>query len=288
MVNRTWPRVILGCLVIGLAFWLMGSLLPSKTHAGAPARPPRRIASLGLYADEMLVELAPHTSLVGLTRWVDDPKVSSAAGKAPPHAARLNEDVEQVLATQPDLVVLASYTSPETEWLLREAGVPIVRLREVRGFADIAGNLGVLGLVLGASEPAGRLRLEMERALSTVRRTSAPRTLLVGGDFGYGQGTFQAELLTRSGLKNALDERKMGGFVMLSEELLLALDPDVLVVEAAQDVPAQDPSLAKQIPGAEGLRAQRAGRVYALPRAWSASWSQNAARAVVALSRVVP
>src|SRR5438128_2379394 len=76
------------------------------TSAPSPAAPPRRIASLNLAADEMLVELVSPDRLVAVTSFSDDKSPSNVAGRVPASVARVTHArLEQLVALKPDLVI---------------------------------------------------------------------------------------------------------------------------------------------------------------------------------------
>ena len=62
------------------------ALLAAALHASplCAAEPPRRVASLNLSADEVLVEILPAERLVAVTRWADEPGSSNVVGCVPP------------------------------------------------------------------------------------------------------------------------------------------------------------------------------------------------------------
>lgn len=60
-------------------------LLLCAMRAGAQtSEPPRRIASLSLTADEILVEIVPLERMVAATTAADDPEMSNVVGRIPP------------------------------------------------------------------------------------------------------------------------------------------------------------------------------------------------------------
>src|SRR5271166_4418885 len=72
---------------------------------------PRRIVSLALSDDEILLALVAPDRLAGLTYLIDGPTSTPSAPLAPRSAARATEEnPEEILALRPDLVVSAGYT----------------------------------------------------------------------------------------------------------------------------------------------------------------------------------
>jgi iron complex transport system substrate-binding protein len=73
-------------------------------------RQPRRIISLTVFTDDILVELVDHRRILGLTNFSSDPAISNVAGKIAdiPHRLTLNPEV--IIALQPDLVFVANWS----------------------------------------------------------------------------------------------------------------------------------------------------------------------------------
>src|SRR5579872_91380 len=79
-----------------------------RPEAPPAAGTPRRIVSLTLATDEMLLDLVPVERVIGVTFLVDDPEISNVAGRYPPDVPRLRQgDAERIVGMQPDLVCLA-------------------------------------------------------------------------------------------------------------------------------------------------------------------------------------
>ncbi len=75
---------------------------------------PRRIASLTLMTDEILLDLVPVQRLVAVTAMADDPAISNVAGRIGRAARRLTLNVEQLLALAPDLLFVASWSDADS------------------------------------------------------------------------------------------------------------------------------------------------------------------------------
>ena len=83
----------------------MGFIL---AHPVLAAEAPRRVASLNLTSDELLVEMLPADRLVAVTRWADDAEMSNVAGHVPATVVHLpRADLERLIALRPDLVVVS-------------------------------------------------------------------------------------------------------------------------------------------------------------------------------------
>jgi len=198
--------------------------------------PPRRIVSTMLAADEMLSALVDPGRVVGVTYLVDDPRQSNAVGFFPAETVRIGTQIEPLLALEPDLVFVASFTRAETVSLLLSTGVPVVRLGGFRSFSDVEANLRLAAAATGREERAERLLREMGDRIEAVEARVAghPRPrVLAWGTSGYtkGRDTLMDEIIERAGGINVMGETGLRGVTQISMELAIGLEPEVILME---------------------------------------------------------
>jgi iron complex transport system substrate-binding protein len=254
---------------------------------------PRRIVSIALSADEILVDLVPAERLVGVTVFVDDPSTSPVSGRAPKQAARVTGEPESLLALAPDIVFASNYTRPEAVSLLTGAGIPVVGIGSLTTFDAVLRSVTTLGDALGEPERAGeivagvRARIDavVARAASSGRRS---RILLWDGSYTYGSGTLENEIVRLAGGVNVAAEAGLQGPSPLTEEASVAFDPDVIVVPVeGGGVVLNAPELLKSAPIWAAVGAARRGEVYGIPRAWLGCVSHHAVRGLEALADIL-
>ena len=86
-------------------------------------RPPRRILSLNLGADEILFSLIDKNRIVSLSRYADDEGISNIAAEAKGVGARTTMDmIENIIALEPDLVILDTWADVNYIKQLRDSG----------------------------------------------------------------------------------------------------------------------------------------------------------------------
>lgn len=228
---------------------------------------PTRIVSLTLASDVLLAAMVDPARVVAVTPTVDDPTYSSAAGHYPARVQRIEASAERILALEPDLVVVSSYSSAPTTRALVGAGVPVLRLPGGRSPDEIAQSTRLLADAVG--EPTrGEHVLEAARATETTLRAlapldPAPRALwLAVGGYTHGEGTLIDALFRLAGARNVAAERGLVGLVRVGAEVAVAWRPDVVVVPADDEASARA-SLAAIAPAlAEALAGTR---IVALP-----------------------
>lgn len=248
--------------------------------------PPQRIVSGTILTDGVLLEICPPDRIRALHKISTDPLYSPVAKLSAAFPRHVNGDAETILAEEPDLVFVASFSLPETRARLTDAGVKLLRIDDFEDFAAIASNLRQVGYALGLDAGAEALVAQMDATLAELVRGKerrAPWRLLLWSE-GYtaGRGTLFQAMLDAIGAKNAA--QALDGHAPLGVERALALDPDVLVVGAlGGDDRAVRQRLA-QSPALAACRAVARDRILVVDSALLAATSQHAALAARVLA----
>jgi iron complex transport system substrate-binding protein len=174
------------------------------------AAPPRRIVSLNPVITEALFAIGAGSRVTGRTHWDTYPE---AARAVPDLGNGMQPNVEAVLATRPDLVVLyASNGNRAAAAAFRRAGVPTLSLHtDVR--ADLWTALEWLGRVTGDSVQA-RATIDSVRAsldaVSAAARNDAPPTVFWNvwdqPVITIGGGSYLDELVRTAGARNVFGD----------------------------------------------------------------------------------
>ncbi|MEO5819483.1 MAG: ABC transporter substrate-binding protein [Vicinamibacteraceae bacterium] len=197
-----------------------------------PARP-LRIVSQTLASDEMLFPMVAPERLVGLSSLSRDPKYSNVVTEATRHPAPSIESAEDIVRLRPDLVFVTTYSRAELVQVLESTGAPVYRLANFDDLEGVVANLRRIGAAVGDEPAAERMVTEMQRRLAAVaaRRAGRPpmRVLSFSGGFTAGRGTTFDDIVRRANGVNEAAARGLEKFPKLSEEQVLAWNPDVLV-----------------------------------------------------------
>jgi iron complex transport system substrate-binding protein len=254
------------------------ALLPGA-RAGA-AEPPRRVASLNLAADEILVDILPRGRLVAVTRFADEPGSSNVVGRVPPEVFRFPKaDLERLVALAPDLVVLSEYTDADVARQIERSGL---RFHRMRGASSVAGvREAILDLAARVGEEAAGRRLvarydarlaELARRMEGVTR---PRVLYWSNGMTAGADTAIGSLVETAGGTNVGRELGVHGIAPPGAERAFLADPDVILVgtwPGAVEAVRGHPLLGR-------ARAAREGRVLVMPTELLVALSQYTADA---------
>ena len=263
------------------------------------AKPPERIVSLTQFTDELLFELVDPSRLLGVSAFAEDPQISNVAGRAAavPHKLSLNPEV--ILALRPDLVFVANWSEADKVRLLRDAGVPVFLVASAATAAAVQEKIRRVARIVGEPDRGEAVIARMNARLQEVSRRLA--ALPAGSRLSVldytvwgstqGKGSSWAEVVRLAGLRNAADALPVDawGQAPLSREMLLELDPDILILPGwVYGQPQGAQAFWRQVtsdPVLKRLKAVRAARVYSMPENLKTTTSQYLADAVEYLAR---
>lgn len=263
-----------------------GAPAPAGEAADAPAR---RIVSQTILSDEVLWALGPaaRARVVGVSSLADDVRYSGAAGVWPPEVPRRALTSEGLLALDPDLAVIASFTSPEVRALLSRHGVRLLELTTFTGFADYRAHVRRLAAAVDDAPAGERLIADLDARLDRLA-ARRPAVRLAAISWGDGHvaagGTSFDDIAEAAGLSNLSKEKGLEGHVPLALELMVAWDPAVIVIGCPAPEPddpacgAAEAAVAAQ-PGVRATAAARTGRIVGVPARTLASTGEGMVRA---------
>jgi iron complex transport system substrate-binding protein len=208
--------------------------LVDQAGMSIPRRDYRHIASLSPLADEILLEICEPDRIAAFA-------ASSARGRThgfrfagKPTLERL-DDVERILSLHPDLVLVNGIGDPRPVARLREAGLVVFDLGEMRGLSTLVPGIHALAQILNHPERGDSFALSLVEALNSVA-ADVPRSdrlramhLSVYGDslFGGALETSYHDVLVSAGLLEAASAFR--GWPQYTAEQVLTMDPDVIV-----------------------------------------------------------
>ena len=236
---------------------------------------PQRVVSLAPSITQTMRHLGAENRLVAVTPFCE----------APDNIARVSggilADPEAVLGFAPDLVLCTAMTPENTRRQLSALGLR-VELIDTPSLEAIRAETARIAGMLGVTEPA-------EEAPSPAAN-GPTAALLFGAETGYsaGCGSHAHEILEAAGLRN-IGAEASGPWPQLSEEFLLAKDPEILVIADYGDATSED-ILAKlrAHPVRSHWRAVQNGKVIVFPAAAFTVPGPNALAAAPKLRAAIP
>jgi iron complex transport system substrate-binding protein len=217
----------------------MGAALTMAAAASA-AEPARRIASLNVCADQLLLALADPEQIAGLSVYAADRSMSFLAEPA----VSFRHDTasaEQVVGLQSDLVLAGTLTKRATREMLTRLGYTVTLLSPARTVDQSIQQIRQVAALTGHADRGETLIASINdaRARAKAAVAEAKLTAAVYQRRGYvtGSGTLTADLMATVGLIDGGGKLagNIGGFVPL--ERIVANPPDAIIVSSATQRP---------------------------------------------------
>ena len=266
------------CLILLLAPHSACSKGQTKKEATLDADPAitgseKRVASQTILSDEILWALGTEVRdrVVAISPLADDPRYSSAPGRWPAAISRLSGSSEALLALRPQVVIIASFTAPESRAFLETQEIEIVHLDGFSGFKDLWRHTRTIAGSVGAEAAGERLIMAQQAELAAIAETLDdppwPAALAWSDGFVAGAGTSFDDIASYAGFDNLAAERGLSGHVALSLEDLVAWDPAVIVIPCDPPNCADTEAELATRPGIAATRAAREKGILGIPAA---------------------
>ena len=244
---------------------------------------PQRIVSLNLCADELVLRLAAPGTVKSVTWLARDPALSNVAALA--RDVPVNRGLaEDIVPLAPDLVIAGAYTTRTAVGLLRRLGVPVLELGVPASVDEALAQITTVAAALGTPAAAAQLIADIRARLAALPRPGPTQPIAAvyqPNGFTIGQGSLVNDLLSRAGLRNLAVEQRIDNYGALPLELLLLAQPDLLIMNAAED---RGPAMAYEVLRHPALmRRFSAARIVSVPSAW---WSCPGPRLMDAVQRL--
>lgn len=213
-----------------LAFLLVLSLPAFAQDA------PQRIVSMSLCTDQLLLQLVEPQRIASLSYLAADPAYSSLAVRARNIPAN-RAQAEEVLAFAPDLILTSQFSATLAANLLERLGHPVQRLGFAATADEIYAQIRDVATLTGTSARGERLIGELQSAIASERQRLVPQlrgrraVFFASNGFSFGANSLQHEFLASLGLRNVAAEAGLHGPAQLPLEVLLAAQPDFVLVD---------------------------------------------------------
>ncbi|MFH1811972.1 MAG: helical backbone metal receptor [Pseudomonadota bacterium] len=224
-----------------------------------------RVVSLAPSVTEIVFALGAGDSLVGVTRFCDEP---AAARALPKIGGFLDPSLEAVAALKPDLIItVPNGQARSVTERLAEIGHPVLLLYDYT-LADVEQGILAVARALDLEAAGVALIDTMRRDVAAVRARVAgserPRVLFLYGHkplVAAGPGSYADALIEIAGGVNAAG-RGMARYPTLSLETLIGLKPEVIIDAFPAGMGAAPEST--EMENLSSVPAVAHGRVYAL------------------------
>jgi ABC-type Fe3+-hydroxamate transport system substrate-binding protein len=245
--GRTVDKSTRSAFELGLPSDVVVQPLPDGTPAVldrsgrlVPIGPYQRIASASTISDTLLLELVSPVRIVAFTQYSQTNSLFGHKYEDKPRIDALR-NMEVLLELRPDLLVVSTLSAETRLERLREAGLNVFVLGEMRGMQSFLHNVRSLSVVLGRPDLGEMYARNFERRMRSivlglgphVRRKTAMQLTFYGKKiYGSGRGTSYHDVIRHAGLID-LGAEHYEGWPVLGLEQLLALDPDLIITRDA-------------------------------------------------------
>jgi len=197
--------------------------------------PVTRIVALTAADCEILCALGCEDVLVGRGEYCDYP--ASVLDK-PSVQSGYETNLEQIIALQPQVVLMGTMAqSVEQVEALEQAGIRVV-VSNAQNIEGVYTAIRMIGALTGKDAEAEAIVADMQAGFAEIaeRSQDTGKTVyfevspLQWGLWAAGKGTFMDEIAGLCGLTNLFED--MDGWVEVSEETVLARNPDYIVTTA--------------------------------------------------------
>lgn len=230
------------CLRAAFAFVIFAAFSgPELLQAGETSQP-RRIASVNLCADQLLLALAPASKIVALGPFSKDPLISFLAGRARDIPQMMGRS-EELFRIEADAVAVGPFDNKFMRAALRRRQIAEIVVDRWTSLSEVRRGVQRFAGRIGESVAGSALVAEIDRAVTDLRSgaygDSPPSFVLLHRRGFVGEGGIVAELLEIAGLRDAAKDAPLQ---FMSVEAVISLRPDFLVV-TGRNLKAEDRGL---------------------------------------------
>ena len=229
---------LLTLLTLFLQLGLIPQLILPEYFARALAGEPKRLVSLSLASDEILLDMlgpcgkAEH--LVAVSTLASDPFYSSVVARAALIPGRVHSEPEGVLSFNPDLVFGASFNRKVLLDFIQRKKIPLHVISDFSSHKDISITITTIGELAGCRDVATKMKSDFEARMAEISRLSrvlpSQSAVLYSDELStMAAGTLFDDLLQLNNLRNAPTQAGLKLWPRVSPEALLSWDPDWVV-----------------------------------------------------------
>jgi iron complex transport system substrate-binding protein len=205
---------------------------------------PKRIVSLNLCTDELVLRLADRANIASIT-WLSKDRISANVVDLAADVPVNHGLAEEIIPLDPDLVVAGTFTARTAVAMLKATRFPVTEFSVAHDVADVRSGIRKMAALVGEPARGEALVASFDERLAEIGTPAPGRrpTALVfnANGFTVGAGTLVDDIMSRAGLDNVAAHMKLGNYSQLPLEIAVRSDVDILIISARRDGP---PSLA--------------------------------------------
>lgn len=212
--------------------WIISLLLCYSLTSYADAETtPKRIVSINLCADELLLLLADPEQISALTHLSHDEGASYFQTKALNYPTTTGL-AEEVLPFKPDLVITGEWGGLQTVTLLKKLGLRVETLPLANNMQQVFSNIELIAKLTGHPERGAAIVKTMQAYLASLPAAEANAPLAAVYDpngYTVGADSLRGQTITLAGWRNAGELAGVSDYGSLDLETMVRLQPDALI-----------------------------------------------------------
>ena len=267
-------------------------------------RKPTRIVSLTYGTDEILVDLVDLKRIRAFSRWAGDKEISFITREQLIDVGlKVNDNLEAILKLEPDLVIASSATSNDVVQSLENIGIKVYIARSPHNYQEMCEKILRLAEAVGEKAQGEALVSRMNERMDALERRLSKlpddkRRVAVAFNFTSSMGR-RGDLLDNmltmahviNGAAAVTPPISEHGSVIISKEMVVGIDPDVILLPTwnynnKQDVRGYAYEV-KHDPAYKNLKAIKNNQIKFVSDKYRYVASQHIVEAVEAMARTI-
>ncbi|MBT07912.1 MAG: hypothetical protein CMQ27_01095 [Gammaproteobacteria bacterium] len=202
---------------------------------------PKRLVSINLCTDQLLLTLAPKSQILALSHLIGDSNSSPYSDRVQ-SIPLIQGTVEEILTLDPDLILASDHSNPQTINLLRRLGFKVRTVPPVNDLRDIETNIDMVADAIGQTTRGDQVKDRIRALLTKYKRqkeANGPVAATIwANNLSAGKGTLQHSIISFLGFQNLSENFNVTGLYSLPLEVLVQKKPDLLLISHYTDAPS--------------------------------------------------
>ncbi|QNM14894.1 ABC transporter substrate-binding protein [Fusobacterium hominis] len=264
---------------------LLAIILSTFTFAIEKNYKYKKIISMSMASDELLYALVSKDRILALSGNSDKNEMRSALWNKINDFNQVKDNVEQIMALEPDLVIVPNWIKKTVISQLEDAGINIYVYDTPSNFQEEKNLIKELSCLLEVKNIGARIIKDMDTRLLAIQQKikksgkPCPRVLEYS-HYGStnGKGSMFDDMLSNIYCKNIANEIGIYRFAKISKELVIDLNPEIILIPIWDSTSAKNCSkfftFIKNDKSLAEVDAIKNNKVYAIPGKYVYMYSQ--------------
>lgn len=264
---------------------LLAIILSTFTFAIEKNYKYKKIISMSMASDELLYALVSKDRILALSGSSDKNEMRSALWNKINDFNQVKDNVEQIMALEPDLVIVPNWIKKTVISQLEDAGINIYVYDTPSNFQEEKNLIKELSCLLEVKNIGARIIKDMDTRLLAIQQKikksgkPCPRVLEYS-HYGStnGKGSMFDDMLSNIYCKNVASEIGIYRFAKISKELVIDLNPEIILIPIWDSTSAKNCSkfftFIKNDKSLAEVDAIKNNKVYAIPGKYVYMYSQ--------------